>query len=492
MDDSYEEESFSSESYGSDFDAEAEEPQQTNPIPSKSSPVKTMRMTEPTEKVMSIDALGDLMVHLDEQLAQGGTMEPTNNGDGGTPGTPKPAASSSPLKQPEIATFANSKKYEDATSNVKSMSDLDDLMSALDQYEDVDTTAPKEVIEANRAAVHHKKLMSWAKRGPSKEEREAASPKLAQLVQQVRQKEGEDVIDEEIEYEREMMSAVVEEQKQKAAVARANQMSASPTRVKAASPPPRRASPASVPTRTSAPRPKAAIPEPIKLQADDAIIHMLVNDISLNPTSTSLGRIRAAPSNNPNAPTRYSTTSRSSLPPPPPDDDIQIIPNMQYINGGLPLEFDDELPESIPVFPRRGKQHGKGTSSPSRSRAPRSKSPKKSPTRSTPSRSTRLNSPSKSPSKSPAAKRLSKKSVSAANANLPAKYRAAFDTQYLSLLQNLAEASSASQNAENLTLEESRMGRAMAECLRDMLADASIIQLLKMGSWKKLNPKNEK
>ena len=74
----------------------------------------------------------------------------------------------------EIATFANSKKYEDATSNVKSMSDLDDLMSALDQYEDVDTTAPKEVIEANKAAVHHKKLMSWAKRGPSKEEREAA------------------------------------------------------------------------------------------------------------------------------------------------------------------------------------------------------------------------------------------------------------------------------------------------------------------------------
>ena len=56
----------------------------------------------------------------------------------------------------EPSTFgSSSKKYEDATSNVKSMSDLDDLMSALDQYDDVDTTAPKEVIEANKAAVSH-------------------------------------------------------------------------------------------------------------------------------------------------------------------------------------------------------------------------------------------------------------------------------------------------------------------------------------------------
>ena len=96
-------------------------------------------------------------------------------------------------------------------------------------------------------------------------------------MQQVRQKEGEDVIDADIEYEREMMSAVVEEQKQKAAVARANQMSASPTRVKAASPP-RRASPASIPTRTSASRPKAAIPEPIKLQADGRYVIAVEED----------------------------------------------------------------------------------------------------------------------------------------------------------------------------------------------------------------------
>lgn len=104
MDDStYEEESFSSESYGSDFDDDAEDPTPSKqPIPtlSKSSPVKTMRMTEPTEKVMSIDALGDLMGHLDEQLAQGIQIDDSNGGDGSSPGPPKAAASSSPLKQP--------------------------------------------------------------------------------------------------------------------------------------------------------------------------------------------------------------------------------------------------------------------------------------------------------------------------------------------------------------------------------------------------------
>ncbi|GMH62588.1 hypothetical protein TL16_g03506 [Triparma laevis f. inornata] len=439
MDDSnYEEESFSSESYGSDFDDDAEDPTPSKqPIPtlSKSSPVKTMRMTEPTEKVMSIDALGDLMGHLDEQLAQGTQIDDSNGGDRSSLGPPKAAASSSPLKQPEPSTFgSSSKKYEDATSNVKSMSDLDDLMSALDQYDDVDTTVPKEVIEANKAAVHHKKFMSWSKRGPSKEEREAA--------------------------------------------------------------------------RLS--RPKAAIPEPVKLQADDAIIHMLVNDISLNPTSTSLGRIRAAPSNNPNAPTRYSTTSRSDLPPPTMEDDFQIIPNMQYINGGVPLEFDDELPETIPV-PRnaRGKVVGLGASgggengmggygngsspkSPTRS--------KKSPVRSVRSplsrnsgRASPSNSPRKSPAKSssPANRKLTKKSVSASNASLPASYRATFDTQYLMLLQRLGEASSNS-NIENLTLEESRMGSVMSECLRDMLSNSEIIELLKMGCMKKLKAAGKK
>ncbi|GMI17879.1 hypothetical protein TrLO_g1374 [Triparma laevis f. longispina] len=509
MDDSnYEEESFSSESYGSDFDDDAEDPTPSKqPIPtlSKSSPVKTMRMTEPTEKVMSIDALGDLMGHLDEQLAQGTQIDDSNGGDRSSLGPPKAAASSSPLKQPEPSTFgSSSKKYEDATSNVKSMSDLDDLMSALDQYDDVDTTVPKEVIEANKAAVHHKKFMSWSKRGPSKEEREAASPKLAKLVEQAKQQQQQaDVIDEDIDYERDVMSAVVEEQKQKAAAA--NRAS---TRVKAASPPRRHISPAPAPTRLS--RPKAAIPEPVKLQADDAIIHMLVNDISLNPTSTSLGRIRAAPSNNPNAPTRYSTTSRSDLPPPTMEDDFQIIPNMQYINGGVPLEFDDELPETIPV-PRnaRGKVVGLGASgggengkggygngsspkSPTRS--------KKSPVRSVRSplsrnsgRASPSNSTRKSPAKSssPANRKLTKKSVSASNASLPASYRAAFDTQYLMLLQRLGEASSNS-NIENLTLEESRMGSVMSECLRDMLSNSEIIELLKMGCMKKLKAAGKK
>jgi hypothetical protein len=98
MEDSYEDESFSSESYGDDFDAELDD--QDTPKKSSSSPVKTMRGIELTEKVMSIDALGDLMGHLDEQLAQGGSA--LKNGDGSfqSPQTspPKAGASSSPLK----------------------------------------------------------------------------------------------------------------------------------------------------------------------------------------------------------------------------------------------------------------------------------------------------------------------------------------------------------------------------------------------------------
>lgn len=51
---------------------------------------------------------------------------------------------------------------------------------------------------------------------------------------------------------------------------------------------------------------------------------------------------------------------------------------------------------------------------------------------------------------------------------------------------------SSNSNIENLTLEESRMGSAMSECLRDMLSNSEIIELLKMGCMKKLKAAGNK
>ena len=138
MDDEYENESFSSESYNDSFEGDMDNGGMDAAPPAQMS-LKTMQPVEPTEKIMSIEALGDLMSSLDNQLASG---------------VPPPEASPTPLKSaespPRPSTFGVSQKYEDATSNLKSMSDLDDLMSALDQYEDPDTTAPRDVIEADK------------------------------------------------------------------------------------------------------------------------------------------------------------------------------------------------------------------------------------------------------------------------------------------------------------------------------------------------------
>ena len=143
MDDEYADESFSSE----DYEDESFDDGETDPAPLTAGPTSlktmTMRPHEPTEKIMSIDALGDLMSSLDNQLALGAPLPERS--------APSPLKSESPPR-PEASTFGVSQKYQEATSNVKSMSDLDDLMSALDQYDDPDMTAPRDVIEAGQVS----------------------------------------------------------------------------------------------------------------------------------------------------------------------------------------------------------------------------------------------------------------------------------------------------------------------------------------------------
>ena len=182
---------------------------------------------------------------------------------------------------------------------------------------------------------------------------------------------------------------------------------------------------------------------------------------------------------------------------------------MNYINGGLPLEFEDELPDFVPMPLRRAAKAKKAAAARGQGqRSPVSRSPIKSPSRGTPrspvkvsSRSSPkspIRSPSKSssrlypspaskkPSSPPKSKRLSGKSVRSATSTMSPAYRAAFDTQYLAVITRLSAASAQSLSSESLSLEERRMDRAVAECLRDMLSNQDIVETIKFGCMMKL------
>ena len=110
------------------------------------------------------------------------------------------------------------------------MSDLDDLMSHLSAYDDPDQTAPADAIAANQAAKMSGKFLSWGKRGPTKEEREAKSPQLSRVVETVVGKEKTNMNTNNTKDE----TMLVEKAHQTVAVSEVREKSASPVKARVA------------------------------------------------------------------------------------------------------------------------------------------------------------------------------------------------------------------------------------------------------------------
>ena len=80
---------------------------------------------------------------------------------------------------------------------------------------------------------------------------------------------------------------------------------------------------------------------------------------------------------------------------------------------------------------------------------------------------------------------MSPLSLSLKNVNVPSTYKEAFQTEYLDFLGRMREAACFATEEEK-TLEEIRMGGAIAECIREMLSDGEIMETIMKGAFKRI------
>ena len=164
-----------------------------------------------------------------------------------------------------------------------------------------------------------------------------------------------------------------------------------------------------------------------------------------------------------------------------------MIPNLNYRRDGVPLEFQDELPEVLPLPIRRekGGMRGRGEKvSPPTSRSS-SKSISRSTVKSSSSRSP-VRSTMKTPPRTKPATATRRRVVSPVSVNVPARYKEAFQTEYLNFLGRMREAARFAVDEEEKSLEEIRMGGAIAECMREMLSDGEIMDTIMKGAFKRI------
>lgn len=233
-------------------------------------------------------------------------------------------------------------KYKQATSNVRSMSDLDDLMSHLSTFEDPDQSAPPDVIAANQAAKMSDKLLSLGGKGPRKEERDAAGPKLAKVVEMA-------VASPKLKDEGQKEAGTKFEDHKSAPVRTFNAVR-SPAIVKVGESP--KSSPAAPKTSRAPVRfvvPPPPLSETDKASADGVIMSLLLNDLALGEDGkpVTMGRVRAIEPDS-QSPGRVETATAEEV-----IMEQHVIPNLNYRTNGVPLEFQDELPEGVPMPMRR-------------------------------------------------------------------------------------------------------------------------------------------
>jgi hypothetical protein len=213
------------------------------------------------------------------------------------------------------------------------MSDLDDLMSHLSTYDDPDQTAPAEAIAANQAAKMSGKFMSWGKRGPTKEEREAKSPALSRVVENTMVKKM--TVKE--------TAPPVEKARQAAAVPSVREKSAYPVKARVATVATVRATEAKKVEASKTSGATARPPPPLgpseKASADGFIMGLLMNDLTLDEGGkpVTLGRVRASAPDSSSAARVDAATMEDVM------MEQHVIPNLNYRRDGVPLEFQDEV-----------------------------------------------------------------------------------------------------------------------------------------------------
>ena len=367
------------------------------------------------------------------------------------------------------------------------MSDLDDLMSHLSAYDDPDQTAPADAIAANQAAKMSGKFLSWGKRGPTKEEREAKSPQLSRVVETVVGKEKTNMNTNTNNTKDETVP--VEKAHQTVAVSEVREKSASPVKARVATVAAVRATEAKKVevSKTTSAKAKQPPPPPLgpseKASADGFIMGLLLNDLTMDEGGKpiTLGRVRASAPDSSSAARVDAATMEDVM------MEQHMIPNLNYRRDGVPLEFQDELPEvlPLPIRKEKGGMRGRGGKvSPPTSRSS-SKSISRSTVKSSSSRSP-VRSTMKTPSRTKPATATRRRVVSPVSVNVPTEYKEAFQTEYLNFLGRMREAARFAADEEEKSLEEIRMGGAIAECMREMLSDGEIMDTIMKGAFKRI------
>ena len=477
-----------------------------------------------------------------------------------------------------MVSFTTSSKYQAATTNVRSMSDLDDLMAALDEYEDPNVAAPPDVIAASKAASLAPKFKNWSKKLSGLADR-GGQPKLANVVVDAVNdarsvgSEKNNNASREKEVARDVSSDAPHARTSEGGEAPGDNDCAIEENIRASDGDDEsggefesvvgngsrgddvkmkvvRAGAASGITTDAGLRQALETRESLQkneLQhqhrqqqerdgqdgreeeqgsqgsqeyriqqqmqaADSVIMQLLMNDVSTNSKPVTMGKITVSSSNrDPHALTSYKTATwdaaESSAPAAAWEDDPHhhIVPNLSFAEGdGVPLEFDDELPTTIPVThktkraaiakakvkrkgavevckgsPPKPRRRSVGDSGGARGGTSADSSPRNGLRRS-PNRSSR--SPRKNSTSSKNAGRLA----------IPHVYSQAFNNRYFSFLQRLASTFDSSDiSGLEMKIEEMKMERALSECLREMLSNEDIMETLKLGAYKKISKVKE-
>ena len=155
----YSEDEYSEESFES-----LNNTPQASPKMKPSLPTSNWAEREET-KVLGIESLNDIIASVDDYQESGSN---NNNANNGASAYANASTTKSKGNNPTTTTLRSSfQKQED---NVKGMSDLDDLLSHLDQFEvPAEKSAPAEVIEASKASTNASALMKWKKKSTGEE-----------------------------------------------------------------------------------------------------------------------------------------------------------------------------------------------------------------------------------------------------------------------------------------------------------------------------------
>ena len=503
--------SYSDDSYGDDFDDDVGIP----PLPSSppihsTAPISTFRSVKlEGERVADISELDSLMDHLGitpsagKSTGEDTTTKAASRSDGWASGGPSVKAANSPVKKPFLNPVSMSSRFQETTSNVKSISELSEIL--IGGEEGLDMPVAKTAMKMSE------KLMGWSKKGPSKEVRDTEEEKGMKLANQMKEvvmmtsvvvdaERIEEEIDSESEEDAREVNMVASTGNT-VARAKADVRSTKEGTTQPPSHTPRDSGGGDYVSWTD-PRDQDKIgwqkakPEPWKVvdttAADDLILSLL---LARNPIAGGerVGRISASVAK---PVTDHVVVAERGGGEFEEDEVMRALPSRGQ--GGL--EFDETMPATVPGGDVPGGKSGKSgrkenvrpnlrpngrpkaavaaqTLVKKKEAAVGGKKEVKGPARARSTSPLRTSPLRTSPRRSPP-RRVALRDVDPSMAGR-------FNEHYYHFLQRLAAASSTFLS-DCESLEEVMMERALVECMRDVIGDGQVRDLIREGVMRKL------